>query len=213
MPALPPLTPNPTRYPGSCLSLSTTLLHTITTQLTTTHIKSPSSNPLLLSIGSGTGLLEELLHTHLTQTQTPTPIPNTKSHSWRCEGVELPSVNKHLPEDRINTVRGTWALHPRADDAAALLFVYPRESGLVARYLERYMRDPAHLDNEERGQAESRGLESSKVQLVIWIGPRTDYVSDYAQLFASISDFEVEVREGVGIDEYETFVVLRRRDK
>ncbi|KAI0164560.1 hypothetical protein GGR57DRAFT_203866 [Xylariaceae sp. FL1272] len=209
MPDLPILTSEPRRYPGCCLSLSTSLLDTIATQLaatTSTHIDETS--PLILSIGSGTGLVEELLQAHLTQTQ----ITDAESRPWRCEGVELSSVNTHLPEDRINTVRGTWALHPRADDATVLLFVYPREIDLVAQYLEKYMKNSVPVENGDRCAGDAGGKEN-KPQLVIWIGPRIDYLSDYTGHFVSNSDFEVDVQNDAGIDEYESFVVLRRRDK
>ncbi|RWA03018.1 hypothetical protein EKO27_g12088, partial [Xylaria grammica] len=130
MPSLPSLTDEPTRHAGCCPSLSQPLLSTIAVLLHSTAAAPASTGtqsrgpaPLVLSVGSGTGLLEELLHAYLNQ-HPPTPSTIRSSIPWRVEGVEVnPAVNVHLPEDRINHVAGTWAvLESRARDAAALLF-------------------------------------------------------------------------------------------
>ncbi|KAJ8128977.1 hypothetical protein O1611_g4655 [Lasiodiplodia mahajangana] len=147
MPTLPPLRDEPTRYPGCCLSLSNRLLATIGSLLNSSHdLVHPTSlthnePALVLSIGSGTGLLEELLHAYLNNLNTHTHVPEERIKSWRVEGVEVnPAVNTHLPEDRINYVAGTWAvLSTRAREATALMFVYPRDGALVRRYVEAFM--------------------------------------------------------------------------
>ncbi|GAW24111.1 hypothetical protein ANO14919_136920 [Xylariales sp. No.14919] len=163
MASLPSLTDEPTRHAGCCPSLSQPLLSTIAALLhstTAVAATTPASTgaqsrgpaPLVLSVGSGTGLLEELLHAYLNQ-HPPTPS-TIHSGPWRVEGVEVnPAVNVHLPEDRINHVAGTWAvLESRARDAAALLFVYPRDGALVRRYVDAFMRpagDYGGVDGEQ----------------------------------------------------------------
>ncbi|KAI0424244.1 hypothetical protein F5Y09DRAFT_324938 [Xylaria sp. FL1042] len=187
MTTLPSLTDEPMRHPGCCLSLSQPLLATIRTLLqsitglppsTSLNNKSSSdahesaSRPepaLILSIGSGTGLLEELLHVylnygvcHLTGRDSPLPTPNhpnasASTQDWRVEGVEVNrAVNIHLPEDRINQVAGTWAIHEsRARDSAVLMFVYPRDGALVRRYIEVFMASSSSGgDNGGRGEDE-----------------------------------------------------------
>ncbi|KAI3319876.1 hypothetical protein HD806DRAFT_251106 [Xylariaceae sp. AK1471] len=154
---LPTLPYNPTRHPGCCLSLSRPLLFTINSLLTSSIPGTPFSDPdpepepgLVLSIGSGTGLLEELLHTYLTTHVThDTQLlregdRDNRCWRWRVEGVEVNSnVNVYLPEDRINHVPGTWAVlekkRTRARDAVVLLFVYPRDGALVRRYIDEFM--------------------------------------------------------------------------
>ncbi|KAI0418214.1 hypothetical protein F5X98DRAFT_122761 [Xylaria grammica] len=167
MPSLPSLTDEPTRHAGCCPSLSQHLLSTIAALLhstTAVAATTPASTgaqsrgpaPLVLSVGSGTGLLEELLHAYLNQ-HPPTPSAISSSIPWRVEGVEVnPAVNVHLPEDRINHVAGTWAvLESQARDAAALLFVYPRDGALVRRYVDAFMR-PAGNDGGVDGEQYER---------------------------------------------------------
>ncbi|TGJ81559.1 hypothetical protein E0Z10_g7200 [Xylaria hypoxylon] len=177
MTSLPLLTDQPTRHPGCCLSLSLPLLDTIRvllgsipviTQSTdvTTNRKSRDEcasvllqSALVLSIGSGTGLLEELLHAYLKRDSHPTPNDPISIDSWRVEGVEVnPAVNAHLPEDRINHVAGTWAvLESRARDATALMFVYPRDGALVRRYVDAFMRPAGHHESMDEDQQEGGG--------------------------------------------------------
>ncbi|KAF2424421.1 hypothetical protein EJ08DRAFT_575340, partial [Tothia fuscella] len=105
---------DPRHYPDCCLGLSTQFITKITELLPATG--------LILSIGSGTGLLEAYL-------LEPNP-------SMMIEGVEVSAhVNRYLPADRMNVVAGTWDLCSRAVEATALLFVYPREGALIERYL------------------------------------------------------------------------------
>ncbi|KAI9369583.1 hypothetical protein BJX61DRAFT_536303 [Aspergillus egyptiacus] len=176
-----PLSPTP--LPNCCLSLSRPLLTTLSTLLPS----NPSS--FTLSIGSGSGLLEALLmHRHPT---------------LHIEGVEVsPSVNLYLPEENLNIVSGTWELCPRAADAGAWMFVYPREPGLVRRYLDEFA--------------------GGKVEKVVWLGPKADW-EDYSRVFYRLDGWEVEVMSngmteegsdevgiGIGIAGFEMLVVLRR---
>ncbi|KAI1073858.1 hypothetical protein F5B20DRAFT_565680 [Whalleya microplaca] len=171
------LSDTPQRYPGCCLSLSNELLNHLGS-LFKNHAKSG----LILSIGSGTGLLEELLHAHLNKE------PNCK---LRVEGVEVPSTNIHLPEDRINVVNGTWAICRRAADSVALVFVYPRSAELVNSYVDSFLQKPGY------------------VKLALWLGPKADW-EEFAACFR-VPGFEVEeLQDGCGLVEYEMMTVLRQ---
>lgn len=146
---LPLLSDKPVRHPKCCLSLSQPLLDTLGRVLQE-NLDPPG---LVLSVGCGTGLLEELLHRHVA------------AGGLRVEGVEVAGEDAHgvflayLPEDRAHTVPGTWALSRRAADAAALLFVYPRSEGLVRRYVQ-----------QARETAPGGGG-----RLVLWLGPAADW--------------------------------------
>ncbi|KAF2972070.1 hypothetical protein GQX73_g1615 [Xylaria multiplex] len=183
MTGLPSLTDEPTRHPGCCVSLSVPLLDTIKTLLqsipiiaqsvnTTTNEESlqgcnsaPPQSALILSIGSGTGLLEELLHDYLNHgSHNSLSAPNHPNFigNWRVEGVEVnQAVNVHLPEDRISRVAGTWAVHEsRARDATALMFVYPRDGALVRRYIDEFM--GLTLNRARIGENEQGGREKDE---------------------------------------------------
>ncbi|WPG98406.1 Hypothetical protein R9X50_00119600 [Acrodontium crateriforme] len=113
------LTDNPVRFPDLCLSLSRPLIHLLAAQL-------PHAPAKILSIGSGSGLLENAL-LHVTK------------HTCDLYGVEVSSaVNRHLPEDRLLQVAGTGLLHPDAIFAELLMFVYPRQPSLLASYLSAF---------------------------------------------------------------------------
>ncbi|PYH81220.1 hypothetical protein BO82DRAFT_432840 [Aspergillus uvarum CBS 121591] len=165
------LSPTPHPFPTCCLALSSTLI-TYLGKLLPTH---PG---FTLSIGSGSGLLEALI-----ALRHPT-VP--------VEGVEVSGgVNRYLEEWDLNVVQGTWDLHPRAAGAAAWMFVYPREPGLVRRYLEEF----------------GRGA----VQMVVWLGPRADW-GDYVGCFEEGVWVGEELGEEEGVAGYEVCVVLRRRE-
>ncbi|KAI1347879.1 hypothetical protein F5Y01DRAFT_318287 [Xylaria sp. FL0043] len=260
MTALPSLTDRPTRHPGCCLSLSQPLLATIRALLQSIpddkkssdelESASQSAPALILSIGSGTGLLEELLHIYLNDSSdrgrdslSPAPVP---TRDWRVEGVEVNhAVNIHLPEDRINQVAGTWAVHePRAHDATALMFVYPRDGALIRRYIEVFMaagddgrrgggeegeneyeREKMHggecmSGSEGKGETTKRPNESVNTggkttarrgcQLVLWLGPKCDWEDTGFGSSDLRREFEVfEMRDGVGLAEYEMLAALR----
>ncbi|GAB7346406.1 hypothetical protein MBLNU457_5105t1 [Dothideomycetes sp. NU457] len=107
----------PKHHPDCCLAISRPLLDKLVSIL-------PHAPAVVLSIGSGTGLLEAAILQH--------------SHEQiDIVGVEVSlSVNKYLPEQNILVVNGTWALHVEAQTAAAWMFVYPREPKLVETYID-----------------------------------------------------------------------------
>ncbi|KAH8427015.1 uncharacterized protein LDX57_004736 [Aspergillus melleus] len=166
------LSQTPTAFPNCCLSISTTLLSHLASLL-------PQTPSFTISIGSGSGLLEALL---------------SHEHYVSVEGVEVNStVNRYLPEQHMNIVQGTWDLHPRVKDAAAWMFVYPREPKLVSRYLD--------------------GFTGGEVKVIVWLGPRADW-ADYEPCFRGSEVFvDVQVQEDVGLAEFEMLVVIRRRGK
>ena len=117
-PLLPVLTAGPAVCAGCCLALSLPLL---------AHLRSllPPPPGLVLSIGSGFGLLEALL------TRAP--------YSLRVVGVEVePSPNRYLPAANHRVVVGTRFLDPVAAEATAWLFIYPRRVGLLREYVAKY---------------------------------------------------------------------------
>ncbi|KAI0190708.1 hypothetical protein EV127DRAFT_78932 [Xylaria flabelliformis] len=242
MTSLPLLTHEPTRHPGCCLSLSEPLLAIIGTLLDSIpHLDNRSHDghkpepALILSIGSGTGLLEELLHVHLNNDD------HVSVKNWRVEGVEVnPAVNIYLPEDRINHVLGTWAvLDTRAHEATVLMFVYPRDGALVHRYIDAFMTSstpPGDGHGESKngceyrsgsGSASNRGANYEDhsedgdgirrnprkgVRLVIWLGPKCDWDDTGLGSVHTSSEFEVlEMRHDVGLAEYEMLAVLKQK--
>ncbi|KAJ7824755.1 hypothetical protein B0H14DRAFT_3088706 [Mycena olivaceomarginata] len=134
MDCVPKLTASTSRHPFSCASLSLPLLDLLDAVL-------PPPCELTLSVGSGTGLLEALFlqrHPH-------------RSSSDSFLGVEVSQtrpINRFLPEANTAVVPGTWAIAP--SEAEGLMFVYPRQPGLVRVYL---------------GQG-------TRLRTVVWIGPR-----------------------------------------
>lgn len=186
---LPKLNDNPSRHPGFCLSISTKLIRTLTTVLTNNGPE--TSNNLILSVGSGSGLLEAHLLNHLS------PQPRSTS-PFTVRGVEVRSspaaapVNKYLPEHHSVTVRGTWELSPFLKSADTLLFVYPRDPELVRRYL---------------------AARPASLRLVLWLGPRADW-EVFGGRFQGLEGFEdVETIEGgtAGVADFEMVAVVRRR--
>src|ERR1700761_2213430 len=117
-PSLPSISSEPVLHHGCCLRLSTTILDRILLVLP----KKPSK---IMSIGSGSGLLEELLMNS---------CPDID-----IEGVEVnSSVNKYLPSQQIRVVKGTWDLCHEAQQVEAWIFVYPRSPELLKSYLDLY---------------------------------------------------------------------------
>ncbi|KAL4799077.1 hypothetical protein BDV19DRAFT_385757 [Aspergillus venezuelensis] len=169
------LTASPTAFPNCCLSISNPLLSHLSFLL-------PNLPYFTLSIGSGSGLLEALI-THL--------YPNVS-----VEGVEVnSSVNLYIAEERMNTVSGTWDLLPRATQAKAWMFVYPREPKLVTKYIETY---------EKEG----------KVEIILWLGPRADWPDYEGCLKDSIfRDLSIQDGQDGGLAEFEMLVVARRKTK
>lgn len=186
---LPKLSDTPTRHPDFCLSISTKLLHTLTAILTTNG--PDTNNNLILSVGSGSGLLEDHILNHLTS------LSDELSTKFTVQGVEVRSspttapVNKYLPEHHYTTVRGTWELSPLLETADTLIFVYPRDPALVSRYLSAR---PASL------------------RVVLWLGPRADW-EVFGGCFRGLEGFgDVDIVEGgsAGVAEFEMVAVVRR---
>ncbi|RMY47706.1 hypothetical protein D0863_15572 [Hortaea werneckii] len=108
---------SPKHFADCCVGISQPLLATLASRL-------PRSPALILSIGSGSGLLEAMLLKH---SEKPLDV----------FGVEVSScVNKHLPPDRLAKVPSTTSLHPDAMLASSLMFVYPRMPALLTAYLD-----------------------------------------------------------------------------
>ncbi|KAK8246264.1 hypothetical protein HDK90DRAFT_6596 [Phyllosticta capitalensis] len=168
--ALPPLDSIPRHHPDCCLSLSTTFLSTLLDLVS-------ADDCLALSIGSGSGLFEAQL-----QARAPKIC---------VEGVEVESsINKYLPEESTWNVDGTWDLCPRAQVAHAWIFVYPREPGLIKRYMDMYA--------------------DGGVKIVVWLGPRLDW-EDYEGCFNHDGFEPAEIIEDSGLVPYEMMAVARRK--
>lgn len=111
------VSPEPKHHPDCCLAISQQLLTTLADTL-------PRTPSRILSIGSGSGFLENAL------------LDFVGSSLDIC-GVEVSShVNKYLSEQNTLLVGGTWDLQQGAADADVWLFVYPREPRLLSRYIE-----------------------------------------------------------------------------
>lgn len=166
------LSPLPVQFPDCCLSLSTTLLGTLTQLL-------PERPKFTLSVGSGSGLLEALLSHH--------------DASRSVEGVEVSSnVNRYIDEEDMHVAGGAWDLNARAQQASALMFVYPREPRLVSRYIETY------------------GSEIGNLEQIVWLGPKADW-ADYEMCFRNSHYSEVLfLGDEDGLAPYETGVIARR---
>ncbi|KAK3985187.1 hypothetical protein QBC44DRAFT_335603 [Cladorrhinum sp. PSN332] len=189
--SLPPLPPSaPIRLPQSCASISLPLLAFLDETL-------PQPPFLTLSIGSGPGLLEALFLHHFPK----------RSNSFLGVEVATPegkaNVNRFLKEENVVVVGGTWAVvdedelleekvHVGGKEAevGGLVFCYPRQTGLVKRY----------LDGSKMGV---------KLDVVVWIGPRCDEES-FGEVFEDWGERE-EVQEDGLVEEGEVVGVYRRR--
>lgn len=107
----------PQQFAGCCLAISKPLLQILLATL-------PRRPDLILSVGSGSGLLEGML-LHLSRDEL------------NLFGVEVPSCNcAYLSPEQVLRVTGTRSLHPDAILASVLMFVYPRVASLIASYVE-----------------------------------------------------------------------------
>ena len=107
----------PTFFADCCVSISLPLVTVLAERL----LRTPS---LVLSIGTGTGLLEQMI------------LLKTKE-ALGLYGVEVQTcINKYLPSSRVHRVLGTTSLHSDAMLAESLMFVYAREPSLIALYLD-----------------------------------------------------------------------------
>lgn len=173
---LPELTHRPTSYPDCCLSLSLPLLKCLAKEL-------PKSPEHVLSIGSGKGLLEQMLKTHYP--------------SLDIQGVEVQDaygVNKYLPERDMWTILGSvgsCGTCNRAAMASAWMFVYPRNHLLVSKYICEFG--------------------DGKVKVMIWLGPRNDW-DDFAPYLEDDRFEAPEIVTASGLPEYELMVVIRKRN-
>jgi hypothetical protein len=104
------------RHPRCCLSLSRPIIDTIVSHL-------PATAALALSIGSGSGLLEQLIHT---------ANPHLELHGVEVAGAE----NVYLPAEKVHRVVGSWQVCPLGAEANVWMFVYPRSPVLVRSYLD-----------------------------------------------------------------------------
>jgi hypothetical protein len=182
---LPPISKETNHHADCCLSLSTTLVDKIVTEITQTP--GTAKGPVL-SIGSGTGLLEA----YLLRAFAELPISHSH-HDLSVEGVEVASgtlspVNKYLPEECTYVVKGTWDICPGLTTASTLMFVYPRQPALVAKYLQECVL-------------------YHNVRLIIWLGPRADWTDYEHVLNKSICIDAVEVVQIRGVLDYEMMAV------
>lgn len=191
----------PIRHADCCLSLSSKLLDTLTAIFSDRGLA--GRRRTVLSIGSGTGLLETLWLAHIeSQSQS-----DDASAGLVIEGVEVHQLgsrapaNKYLPEQAINTVRGTWELSSRLQDqdVSGLMFTYPRQPGLVTRYIESVIKTKLIIG------------------VVIWLGPLADW-DEFEPCFRVGGDdgnaFRLEgIKKGAeaGLGEYEMMAIFNRQ--
>lgn len=187
---LPTLTNTPLRHPDCCISLSSTLLHTITASLSESI-----QSGLVLSVGSGAGLLEALLYAMWTSSSV--------SHTTNLliEGVEVMgsatsdfhSPNKYLAEQCFDTVKGTWAVSSRIKYVKALMFVYPRSTKLTRLYIE------------------EADLLSGPLHVVLWLGPNCDW-AEFKSCFTDKGWVPEQIIGGreAGLAEYEVMAIIKK---
>ena len=216
---LPILTRDPRHHPDCCLSLSTILI-THLTSLFTTLLPPHRGNPgpvrdgvkrTVLSIGSGTGLLEALINQSLSEDAFGA-LQNAQLgiglNLLHVEGIEVhatPPVNRYLEEWSCHEVKGTWDLCEMAgeDDVRAWMFVYPRDVGLVGRYVD--------MLPTESGEGRARSVE-----MIFWAGPRCD-IEEYDGTWKRLEEGkwirEQKMGKEAGLKEWEGIIVLRRHSK
>ncbi|KAJ3462899.1 hypothetical protein MRS44_007685 [Fusarium solani] len=191
---LPSLQDAPIRHPNCCLSFSSKLIEILTRIFSSTA--NPDETSTVLSIGSGSGLLEALFLAHVKAKD------DSGAPSFNVEGVEVqqlsgkPPVNRYLPEQAIYTVRGTWDVVSRLQDpdVTALMFVYPRQPTLVAEYIKA-------IDEQDL-----------RIQTIVWLGPMADWDVFEPCFLANEHQANLEKIQGedAGLDGYEMMAVLRR---
>jgi hypothetical protein len=96
-------------------------------------------------------------------------------------------VNRFLPEQNSLVVSGAWAVAREAEEAEGLAFVYPRQPGLIARYLD----------------------VGKVVRLVVWVGPKCDE----EEMCGPLGHWGIKEEvggEGV-VEDGETVAVYRKR--
>lgn len=186
----------PVRHAHCCLSISRALLESLTETITRGDTHS-ASQCTVLSVGSGTGLLEALLATYSSSPNCPyKPCLVVEGVEVALQGTESLTPNKYLSEKHINTVRTSWELSARIRDpeVTAILFVFPRQPALVSRYVDRIRE------------------QSFAVRVIIWLGPIADW-DDFAPCFSCRGHEHVEIKssdDNVGLQPYEMMAIWRR---
>lgn len=160
----------PVHLADCCAGISRPLLQALAEHL-------PPSPALILSVGCGSGLLENLL------------LETTRSvrlEEINLYGVEVPScANKYLPDERLLRVPTTTSLHPDAMLASALIFVYPREADLIGQYLDASM--------------------GGALETVLWLGHRSDW-HDVEQVLLAKSH-SLKIIDGRGLPDSEVLAI------
>lgn len=170
MKRLPELSRDPIQVADCCSSLSADLLLTFAAIL-------PRPPALTVSVGSGTGLLETLILRHCCDI--------------RLRAIEVSeTVNKYFPKEFMNIVNGTWALCALAGEAAAWIFVYPRQASLLQDYIVKYG--------------------NGTVMMIVWLGPRADFAEHGEVLDQLGSAWTAEIVGDCGLSSYEMLVVWRK---
>lgn len=201
-----PRTDHPTAWPDCSLTLSSCLMRAITGLLTRDAAAAVSDQPgLVLSVGSGSGLLEA----HLQDYWSSDPSVNLLVHGVEVRSTEHTTPNRYLLFKNRSSVRGTWEVSSRLGLASALVFVYPRQVGLVKRYLDEVARgDEVH------------------VHTIVWLGPKSDWDEEAPTQHESrpprmtfrkcleemegFGDVRVWPREECGLPEYEVMASIVR---
>lgn len=155
-----PRTDHSAAWPDCSGTLSSLLIRAITGLLTRDAAAAVSGQPrLVLSVGSGSGLLEAHLQNHWSSE----PDVNLLIHGVEVRSTEYTTPNRYLLFKNRSSVRGTWEVSSRLVLASALMFVYPRQVDLVKRYLD----EVAHSD-------------SVHVHTIVWLGPKSDWEEEAA---------------------------------
>ncbi|KAF5656739.1 HAD superfamily hydrolase [Fusarium heterosporum] len=181
---------SPVRFPDCCLSISGKLIQILADIFSNTTFS--EETPTVLSIGSGSGILEALLLAHApSQSLLNVEGVEVQQSSWKDP------VNKYLPEQAIYTVRGTWDVISRLQDpdVTALMFVYPRQASLISEYMK------------------AISEQDLNVRVIVWLGPMADwevFESCFTTRDGNTQFIIGEKRQGAeaGLDEYELMVVL-----
>lgn len=148
------LTEEPAHYADCCPAVSKHLIRTLADRL-------PLSPVLILSVGSGTGLLERML----------LQAGEACGRPLNVHGVEVTSCsNVHLPRDRVLEVPSTMSVSEKVMLASTFMFVYPRQTSLIGKYLDASI--------------------GGALEQVVWFGPRNDYPDAGELLLASFLDIE-----------------------
>lgn len=161
----------PAHFADCCVALSRPLVQAIADRL-------PKAPATILSIGSGSGLLESLLLQYRDTIGDETFLD--------LYGVEVPTcVNKYLPEDRLLRVPSTHSVYHDAVFASTLIFVCPRQVNLLAQYLNACL--------------------NGALEKVLWLGHRSDWMD--MEKVISTAFGSIEYFEDPGIAEFEVLVI------